>query len=179
MNPTAQDRTFSLWRRFGGLFGGDAVERKFGPNPPVEWVEMVGRMNDFELQRGLRRLVASGKAHVPTLPEFVKLCRAVGDDAEFGGSKATNALPAPPPAITDVWGSAANTHLLGYVLGHAKDFRGPDCGRRTEILVRWKNEWARLMRDSDESEREVPAQKSLWAACMNQAETEIAQEAAA
>jgi hypothetical protein len=140
---------------------------------------MVGRMNDFELQRGMRRLVASGKAHVPTLPEFVKLCRSVGDDSEFGGAKAANALPAPPPAITDVWGSAANTHLLGYVLGHAKDFRGQDCGWRTEILVRWKNEWARLMRDADESEREVTAQKSLWKACMTQAEIEIAAAVAA
>lgn len=179
MNPIAQDRTTSLWRRFGGLFGADAVERKFGGTPPVEWIEMVGRMNDFELQRGMRRLVASGKAHVPTLPEFVKLCRSVGDDAEFGGPKANTPLLAGPPDVTDVWGAAANTHLLAYVLGHAKDFRPPHGVARTLILVRWKNEWARLMRESDDADREVPAQKTLWAACIGQAEAEMAREVAA
>jgi hypothetical protein len=112
------------------------------------------------------------------LPEFVKLCRSVGDDSEFGGAKATQALPA-PVSVTDGWGAAANSHLMAYVLAHAKDFRPPHGVARTLILVRWKNEWARLMREADDADREVPAQKTLWAACMGQAEAEMAREVAA
>lgn len=173
MNPIAQERASALWRSLGGFFGADAVERKYGRTVPQEWVGAVSGLKDFELQRAMRRLAASGKAHVPTLPEFLKLARSVGDDAEFGGEKATHALTGPPD-ITDGWGAAANTHLMAYVYGHVEDFRGPDCGWRTEILVRWKNEWARLMREADDADREVAAQKTLWAACMTQAEAEIA-----
>lgn len=190
MNRTSADssRTAELWQRMGGLFGADALERKFGREIPTEWRGIVERMPIPELERGMRRLVYSGKAHVPTLPEFVKLCKAVGDDGEFGGPKGAAALPPPPQTVTDAWGAQANFHLLAYVQTRHRDFRGgmqygghpaPWLTARTQILVRWKNEWARLMRESDESDRESAAQKSLWAACMSQAEDEIASTPAA
>lgn len=167
----------------GGLFGADALERKFGREIPTEWRGIVERMPIPELERGMRRLVYSGKAHVPTLPEFVKLCKAVGDDAEYGGPKGTAALPPPAQTVTDAWGAVANRHLLAYVLKHHAQFRGgmrygghplPWLTTRTQILVRWKNEWARLMREADDADREPQAQKTLWQACMAQAEDEIA-----
>lgn len=184
MNRTSADlsRTAELWQRLGGLFGADALERKFGREIPSEWRGIVERLPIPELERGMRRLVYSGKAHVPTLPEFVKLCKSVGDDAEFGGPKGAAALPPPAQTVTDAWGAQANLHLLGYVQKNHRDFRGgmpygghplPWLVARTAILVRWKNEWARLMRESDEPDRESAAQKSLWAACMSQAEDEI------
>lgn len=162
-----------LWQRLGGLFGADALERKFGRSIPREWSGIVDRMPRGELERGMRRLVHSGKGHVPTLPEFVKLCRAVGDDAEFGGQKTYHALPAPVD-VTDAWGAAANRHLLAYVLVNHRLFRDGAHEWRTPILVRWKNEWARLMREADDADREPQAQKTLWQACMAQAEAEMA-----
>lgn len=177
-----------LWQRLGGLFGADALERKFGRSIPREWSGIVDRMPHGELERGMRRLVYSGKPHVPTLPEFVKLCRTVGDDAEFGGPKASTPLLAGPPDVTDAWGAVANRHLLAYVLKHHAQFRGgmrygghplPWLTTRTQILVRWKNEWARLMREADDADREPQAQRNLWAACMSQAEEEIERTPAA
>lgn len=180
----------------GGLFGADALERKFGREIPTEWRGIVERMPIPELERGMRRLVYSGKAHVPTLPEFVKLCKAVGDDAEYGGPKGTAALPPPAKTVTDAWGAQANLHLLTYVQKHHTEFRGgsywvedqhknknlelrPWLEARTAILVRWKNEWARLMREADDADREPQAQRNLWAACMSQAEEEIERTPAA
>lgn len=176
MNRTSADssRTAELWQRMGGLFGADALERKFGREIPTEWRGIVERMPIPELERGMRRLVYSGKAHVPTLPEFVKLCKAVGDDQEFGGPKQSGPLLEGPPPVTDNWGAAANTHLLAEVYKNPRRFATPDCDRITMILVRWKNEWARLMRDASDEDREPSAQKALWRACMTQAEAEIA-----
>lgn len=185
MNRNSADSspTAELWQRLGGLFGADALERKFGRSIPSEWRGIVDRMSVPELERGMRRLVYSGKPHVPSLPEFVKLCKAVGDDGEFGGPKATHALPAPAPAVADAWGAVANNHLLAYTLKHHAQFRGGMrmggqprewLNHRTAILARWKNEWARLMREADDADREPEAQKSLWAACITQAEDEIA-----
>ena len=168
----SSSRSAELWQRFGGLFGADALERKYGREIPAEWRGIVDRMPAPELERGMRRLVYSGKAHVPTLPEFVKLCKSVGDDGEFGGPKQAAPLIA-APNVTDAWGTQANFHLMAEVYKNPRRFASPDCGRITAILVRWKNEWARLMRESSDEDREPAAQKSLWRACMSQAEVEI------
>ncbi len=186
MNPISQDRADSVWRSFAGMYGGDAVDRKYGPKPPPEWVSAISGLKDHELQRGMRRIASGGKPHVPTLPEFLTACRRIGDDQEFGGQKQTQALTH-EATITDPWGAVANQHLLAYTLKHAAQFAGgkPDNSRkrwlncRTQILVRWKNEWARLMREADEADREPQAQRNLWAACMAQAEDEIERTPAA
>lgn len=156
------------------MFGADALERKFGRSIPAEWAGIVDRMPQAELERGMRRLVYSGKPHVPTLPEFVKLCKTVGDDQEFGGPKQSGPLIAGPAPVTDNWGAVANMHLMAEVYRNPRRFASPDCERITQILVRWKNEWARLMREASDEDREPDAQKALWRACMTQAESEIA-----
>lgn len=156
------------------MFGADTLDRRYGLTPPDSWRDTFDRMPHVELQRGLRRLSFSGARHLPTLPEFVKLCRVVGDDQEFGGAKQTQSLTH-ERRVTDEWGAVANAHLMAEVYKNPRRFRPPHGVAITEILVRWKNEWARLMREATAEDREPSAQKSLWRACMNQAEAEIAE----
>src|SRR3954468_12717023 len=81
MNQTSQQSAATeVWRRLIGMFGADAVERKFGREIPAEWTAMCSRLNEFQIHRGIRQLAYSGKAHVPSLPEFVKLCRDAEHD---------------------------------------------------------------------------------------------------
>jgi hypothetical protein len=172
-------RIEALWHRLIGLYGADAVRRKFGDSPPPEWRDAVAQIGDAELQRGLRRLVHGGKAYVPSLPELIKACRTVGQDLESGEGKPYYALPAPEPAITDPWGATANRHLLAWVLSNNRIFRptsGNDVAHITAIAVHWKNKWAETMRISTEDERQDGG-KALWRNCMAQAEREISEAA--
>lgn len=125
MNPNEQQplqsRASEVWRRMVGMFGGDAVERKFGPKPPPEWVAMLTRLNDQQIDRGIRRLAYSGKPHVPTLPEFTKLCRAVGGDEIDEGDRPQRALPKPEAVDWNPWDVAANRHLLGHIIARLKE----------------------------------------------------------
>jgi hypothetical protein len=146
---TTTDRASALWRSLIELFGIDAVKRKYGDTPPSMWRDAVASLSERELQRGMRRVVSSGKPHVPTLPE----------------------LPSPQVAP---WVVPGNQHLMAYVYVHTRKF-----GREwpseivTPILVRWKNEWVRLMQDSEPDDC-ADGGKALWHNCMQQAETEIA-----
>ena len=97
-----------------GMFGADALERKFGKTPPPEWNVMLDRLKDFELDRGIRRLAYSGKQHVPSLPEFTKLCRMVGDDSVDEGPQRV-ALPAPSEWNGDAWDIESNQRLLKFL----------------------------------------------------------------
>lgn len=107
------DRATAIWDRLLGCFG-DSLLRKFGKTPPPEWVGAIGMLNDFQLERGLRRLVFSGKTQAPALPEFVRLCRAVGGDDFDEGKPTLPRLAREDSFKGDAWDEAANRFLLGH-----------------------------------------------------------------
>lgn len=163
------DRADALWRRLAGMFGAETLARKFGESPPEEWRLSLSRLTDFELQRGLRRLNDSGKGHVPTLPEFLRMCREVGGDY---------ADPVPPSRQISQqpmarWEAEGGLHLLGYILRQSrhKVFFDPD---QTARLVEAKKYWAQNMRELEE-EGNLPTDggKALWAEYMAGAEAAI------
>jgi hypothetical protein len=159
-----------VWRRFAGMFGADAVERKFGPKIPDEWTAMLSRLNEFQVQRGVRMLAYSGKSHVPSLPEFVKLCRDAEHDRELSDRPA---LPAPPNGF-DNWAEEANIHLLGVVTRAVRDHRSYN-PTQTNILVAYKNRWAGMMRAAAGPDGvPIDEQQEVWDECMRLAEAEIA-----
>jgi hypothetical protein len=186
MNPSsnAHSRASEIWERFGGMFGADAVERKFGLTPPDEWKAMLSRLKDFEIDRGVRRLAYSGKAHVPSLPEFTRLCRAVGDDSIEDGPQRI-ALPNPEAFQGDGWDIGGNLRLLKHIttilsakanaLGevpqmqvkrdpqgrplHLMSAPSPQQRQTTAILLSYKQAWSQDMREwkVDEATGEVIA----------------------
>lgn len=178
------------------MFGADAVERKYGREIPREWVAMLGKLNDFQLQRGVRQLAYSGKAHVPSLPEFVKLCRDAEHDMVPPTIPAALTLPADPSM--DGWGLLANRRLLQYLTtvmpgnsqryGRPPTLEGmkaskepnadasPEFVRAVHILVAFKNRWADLMRASATKDGvPIPEQEASWNEGIRMAEAEIAQ----
>lgn len=178
-----QSAATEVWRRFAGMFGADALERKFGREIPAEWQAMCGRLNDYQIQRGIRQLAYSGKAHVPSLPEFVKLCR----DAEHDARPA-----AVHPALTsgqsqeDPWGWLANRRLLKHITTVIPENPRrygqrdtPEFVRAVNIVVAFKNRWADLMRAAATADGVLIAdQEAAWNAGMRMAEQEIARHAA-
>src|SRR5690242_2201836 len=135
LNENSPSPASEVWRRFVGMFGGDAVERKYGKSIPPEWTAMLGRLKQFEIDRGIRRLAYSGKQHVPALPEFVKLCRTIGGDDLDEGPQKFRALPA-PNGEADRWAIAANMHFLGYITRRfehdARAWGRPGSGQQAE-----------------------------------------------
>lgn len=86
----------------------------------------------------------------------------------------------------DGWDRMANLHLFAYLLKHVQKGKryhpdavysasqrtfipGGEGKKRAEILVRWKNEWASIMRGSPQNDHG----KALWAECMGAAEEQI------
>jgi hypothetical protein len=171
MNPNTHDSPATeVWRRFAGMFGRDAVARKFGETIPDEWHAMLSRLNEFQVQRGIRMLAYSGKGHVPSLPEFVKLCRDAEHDREVTDQPA---LPNPDGWKGDEWAAAANIHLLGVVTRAVMERRSFDA-RQTRILVKFKNLWADQIRLSAiDGGVPISEQQEVWAECMKRAEAEI------
>lgn len=182
MTQTSQQSAATeVWRRFTGMFGADALERKFGPSIPDEWTAMLSKLNGYQVQRGVRQLAYSGKAHVPSLPEFVKLCR----DAEH------DPKPVPAhPALTedaqwDRWALAGNRRLMGEI---TRRIAPPDprrYGHRSQLsfaenintLVAMKNRWVELMQAAATDDGVPPdEQNQCWNECMKQAEEIIAAE---
>lgn len=164
-------RAAVLWERLGGMYGVDSLMRKFGESPPMEWVSALSAMNDAQMQNGLQQLAKAGSAHLPTLPEFLKACR---ESREFAS---------PIPQVTDSrfdpWDIAANHHFLAYLRrcwANGRTFTAPE----TQVLVTWKNAWARDCREDAVRTLEVPhgsmpveEQMARWRDCMVRAWAQI------
>lgn len=169
-----QDRANQVWGRLAGCFG-ESLIRKFGEEPPSEWIGAISRLNDYQLQQGIRRVVYSGKAAAPSLPEFVKLCRTVGqaDDVPDDPQATKPQMLEYTGGNFDKWDIAGNRHLFAYVLRKLDKKRCFD-ERETKILVRFKNLWADQMRLSAGDETvPVEEQVEVWEECIKRAETEM------
>lgn len=72
---------------------GSRLTRDYGVSVPDVWRSAISSLRDHEIQRGLRRLAGSGGGSAPTLPQFMKACRQIGE--EEGPSPQANSLPPP------------------------------------------------------------------------------------
>lgn len=174
------------------MFGGERLARTFGKSAPREWVDMVGNLKDHELQRGLRRMVASGTEHIPAMPKFRRWCQEIAADDDAPQSAPLPQLPSNLLA-QDAWEVASNLHLLKHIRtrlrkGHARDYGpvvafttgnrdgSPEQQHCTAILVHWKKHWAQMMREEATVEGvDGKYQREQWDAYMRQAEQEIAE----
>lgn len=164
-----------------GCFG-EGLLRKFGATPPEEWRGAIVSLSDYQLQRGMRRVLYSGKTTAPTLPEFLKLCRTIGHDDN---------IPDDPPVATvaqlthdgwqgDAWDIAANRHMLKHVITRTVERRAPYRVSGIDALLAAKKLWAKDMRDlSTNGEIPVEIQRKIWADYIEGAERQIAQSVAA
>jgi hypothetical protein len=182
-----------VWRRFAGMFGADAVARKYGNAIPDEWHAMLARLNEHQIGRGVRMLAYSGKGHVPSLPEFVKLCRDAEHDREVSDKVA---LPNPDNWQGDSWDIESSHHLLGHItrqskagvhycsdtmrFGHLKaELPDQETKDLTAPLVTFKHAWARDCREHiDEKTGEIgkpdeATKKRWWVECMRLADEQV------
>lgn len=155
------------------FFGADAIERKYGLEPPQDWTAAVESLGDAQLRAGIEALSKSALAFPPTLPQFVSMCRS---SREF-----TTGFRAIGYEREDAWAVAANTHLAAYLFKRNALRYSPDgdansrvTRERTLCVVRAKNRWAQTMRETAEGGHvDVETQKGFWTVEMDRAEEEI------
>jgi hypothetical protein len=172
MNPSseaARSRANEVWASLVGLFGADTLKRKFGPTPPAEWVGTLAKLDARELERGMRRLVHSGRDQVPTLPAFLRLCRAVGDDTIADEPQAL-ALPNPDAWHGDQWDMAANRHLQAHITrrihADSRCYGAPASAHAMRKLAREHSPNADASPEFVVAVRQLVAAKNAWAADM-------------
>lgn len=174
-NP--DQRAATVWDRLLGCFG-DSLLRKFGATPNPEWTAGIDMLADREIERGMRRIVFGWKGAPPNLPDFMRLCRTIGDAGIEEGPQPMLALPAPDNFAGDAWDQAANKYLLGHIAKRVSEntrcYGAPnseDMAAKVAKLVTAKNSWAADMRDLDRGQGVPPdTQKAVWYDYFNTAE---------
>ena len=74
-NDQKIDEIASLWARMAQMFGAK-WERSFGSEPNYAWSEALCDLTDKQIQRGLEAMIADGLSYPPSLPQFLKYCKA-------------------------------------------------------------------------------------------------------
>lgn len=156
------DRATAVWDRLLGCFG-EGLLRKYGATPPQEWRGAIASLGEYQLQRGMRRLLYSGKGSPPTLPEFLKLCRTVGHDDNIPDEQSVTTFAQLSGPTLDAWDLAANQHFLKHVITRTVERRAPYTVADLEPLLAAKRLWVRDMRDlATNGEVPVDTQKEIW-----------------
>jgi hypothetical protein len=65
-----------VWKRFGGWYGADALERKFGLQPPDDWIDAIDKVERQKLEQIMTDVRAKYPTWMPSLPEFELLVTA-------------------------------------------------------------------------------------------------------
>lgn len=189
----------AIWDRLLGCFG-DALLRKFGAEPPQEWIGAIGQLGLGQLERGMRRLVFGWKGGPPTLPDFMRLCRSVGTDDFDEGNNTQPRLSTADNFGGDAWAMVANRYLLGHIhkrmsgdprfYGRGASYAMLTAGtdkvppgtdqefvRNMHALVAAKNAWADDMRDiAQDGEVDPEMQKAIWRDWIQRAESQMVQD---
>ena len=128
---------------------GSRFTREYGDSAPETWRRTIESLKDFELARGLRRLLQQGSGSPPTLPQFVKACRAADPD-----DVVRPAATFLPPPVMDSIAAFGNRVLLGYLMDPRRKNPSETSLQR---MVEAKN---RIIDDFRQIEREDPTVKS-------------------
>lgn len=109
----AAAKAAAVWSRLLDCFG-DALQRKYpGKEPPREWVLQLASLRTEYIERAFRRMMSAGLSQPPTLPQFMRFARAVGDDND------PESLPQIPQALQgpqmEPWTIQGNLWLLAYI----------------------------------------------------------------
>ena len=76
---SASNEAARVWEIFSGMYG-VRLTRDFGESVPDVWRQAISGLQRYEIERGLRRLTTQGSGSPPTLPQFMRACKEVGDD---------------------------------------------------------------------------------------------------
>ena len=74
-----RDKSVEIWTSLAEMYGSKFIANS-GDVPPQMWKAAINGFKDFELQRGLRKLLFKGGATPPTLPQFVAACKYADED---------------------------------------------------------------------------------------------------
>jgi hypothetical protein len=184
-----RDRAAKVWEALGQAFGKDALIRRFGAVPPELWAVQLGKLGQHELERGMRRLMFAGRAQPPTLPELLKLCRAVEDETDHNAPQPQYQLTSPQSQM-DKWAVVANLHLLAHIArqavrgvryhsAHLHRFPMPKETDQDSIdlispLLQARDGWCEGMREY-ERDGQLPADhgRDFWNECMRNGEIAV------
>lgn len=119
---------------------GAKLARDFDASVPDAWRHAIGSLKHYEVDRGLRRLTLGGSGSPPTLPQFIKACKQVGE-----AEGPSNPHPNPSSALPlhfDPFVAHANKCLLSFLFK-----RGTVSDELLSKLVEEKNVIASQYRD--------------------------------
>jgi hypothetical protein len=126
--------------------------RDYGDRAPPPWQSAIRSIPDRELKRGFRRLTAAGSGSVPTLPQFVKACKAIGDDDGEPGP----AIPyKSPTGGNDEFDSCGNYALLRHLLAVKQQPDEEALQRLVDTKNRMVKDFRGMNREADVSGEEM------------------------
>ena len=106
-----RDKSVEIWASLCEMYG-SKFTNNYGETPPQMWKVTINNFKDFELARGMRKLMFKGSGTPPTLPQFLAACK-YSDEEDQASRVDQTALPK-PEYNEPIW-SHAQKCLMAYL----------------------------------------------------------------
>lgn len=132
------------------MYGG-RLTRDLGESVPETWRRAILQLSDHEVRRGLARLLKGGHSGAPSLPQFVKACKLIGEDDGPSAPTGLRALAA--PSTGDMYDGFGNKALLGWLMTN-----GAATAESLAVMIAVKNDIVKLYRDIGAHDKVEPSE---------------------
>jgi hypothetical protein len=125
---------------------GNKFTAAYGESPSQMWTVTIAGFKDFEIERGLRKLLFKGSGTPPTLPQFVAACKYSEDDEPISA-------PVDAPKIASqfnepVWCHGQKCFLI-FLWKSTRKYSEDEMKKLIDIKNRLVNDYKRILAEDD------------------------------
>ena len=124
----------TIWAALTDMYGSKFLSA-YGEKPSQMWTVAINGFKEFEIQRGLRKLLHKGSGTPPTLPQFVAACK-YSEDEDTRPNPSTSALPRIPSQFDEPVWSHGQKCLFSFLWKSTKQYSDEQIKQMIEIKNR-------------------------------------------
>ena len=141
-----QDRALKVWTSLCEMFG-SRFQSNYGEAPSQMWIESINGFKDYEIQRGLRKLLHKGSGTPPTLPQFIAACKY--SEEEDSTPSSTVALPRIASQYDEPVWCHGQKCLLAFLWKSSRKYTEEELKKLIEIKNKLVHDYKRILAEDD------------------------------
>lgn len=125
------------------MFGSKFISN-YGEKPSQMWTASINGFKDYEIQRGLRKLLYKGSGTPPTLPQFMAACK-YSEDEDSAPNPSIIALPSQSSQYDEPVWSHGQKCLLTYLWKSSRRYSDDEVKELVKIKNRLVDDFKQVL----------------------------------
>lgn len=127
---------------------GSKFSSNYGDKPSQMWAMSINGFKDYEIQRGLRKLLHKGSGTPPTLPQFIAACK-YSEEEDAAPNPSTVALPRIASQYDEPVWSHGQKCLMTFLWKSSRKYTEEELKKLIEIKNKLVHDYKRILAEDN------------------------------